>query len=56
MTTNNIYQCPPSIARSVLLAAEPTEAAVGHHFVLKDLARDARTNECTLKKEFKNIC
>lgn len=55
INTNYIYGCPQSVARSVFLALELMEADLSNHVILKDLARNARTNECTLKREFKLI-
>ncbi len=55
INTNCFYGCPPSVARSVFLAAELINADVSIHVVLKDLARNACLNECTLKREFKHI-
>lgn len=59
MKTDNIQACvqayPPSISRSIHNAMELINADVSNHFVLKDLAKNAGTNECTLKKGFKGI-
>ena len=47
--------CPPTVRRSVFSARELINADVSNHILLKDLAHHSGTNECTLKKGFKNI-
>jgi AraC-like DNA-binding protein len=47
--------CPPTVVRSVFSARELINADVSNHIFLKDLARHSGTNECTLKRGFKNI-
>jgi len=50
-----VHVCPPTVARSVFSARELINADVSNHIVLKDLAHHSGTNECTLKRGFKNI-
>jgi AraC-like DNA-binding protein len=47
--------CPPTVVRSVFSAREFINADVSNHIYLKDLAHHSGTNECTLKRGFKNI-
>jgi len=47
--------CPPTVLRSVISARELINADVSNHILLKDLAHHSGTNECTLKRGFKNI-
>jgi AraC-like DNA-binding protein len=46
---------PPTVVRSVFRAREFINADVSNHIYLKDLAHHSGTNECTLKRGFKNI-
>ena len=46
---------PPTVVRSVLSARELIDADVSNHIFLKDLANHSGTNECTLKRGFKDI-
>ena len=41
--------------RAALHARNIISGDISRHLVLKDLARKTTTNECTLKKEFKNL-
>ena len=46
---------PCSIRRSALSAMEFINKDISNHILLKQLANKTGTNECTLKKIFKNI-
>lgn len=50
-----VHVCPPTVTRSVFSARELINADVSNHILLKDLAHHSGTNECTLKRGFKNI-
>jgi len=52
-TPNNLY--PPSILKSICIARNLINEDVGTHMVLRKLAKNAGTNEFTLKKGFKDI-
>lgn len=46
---------PPAVMKSVFDAQELINADVSNHILLKDLAKYSGTNECTLKRAFKNV-
>lgn len=50
-----IHTNPPSVTRSVFNAMKLINEDVSNHIILKELAKAAGTNECTLKKGFKDI-
>jgi len=50
-----VNACPPTVVRSVVIARKLIKADVSNHILLKDLAHHSGTNECTLKRGFKNI-
>jgi AraC-like DNA-binding protein len=50
-----IHVCLPTVARSVFNARELINADVSNHIRIKELAHHSGTNECTLKRGFKNI-
>jgi AraC-like DNA-binding protein len=54
---DNIYLnvWPPSVVKSVFNARKLMNADISNHILLKDLAKCSGTNECTLKRAFKNI-
>lgn len=45
----------PSVIKAVYHAKDFMNADIKHHLKIKKLARQAGTNECTLKKGFKDI-
>lgn len=55
ITTDFIPHGSSLVAQSAFAALELIDRDVSHHFLLKDLARHSGTNECTLKRGFKNI-
>ncbi len=46
---------PLSITRSVFFARKLMNNDISNHIILRELAKNAGTNECTLKKAFKDI-
>lgn len=59
MKTNPVHPAfgnyPPSVIKSVSMAKEIMNADIKDHLVLKSLARRVGTNECTLKRCFKDL-
>ncbi len=51
----NTNKYPFSVTRSALAAMKQINNDISEHIVIKELARLAGTNECTLKKGFKDI-
>lgn len=49
----NYRQCPRIARRAAILARNMMCEDISRHLVLKDLARSAGTNECTLKRGFR---
>ena len=55
VTPANLNKYPSSITSAAIEAMKQINKDLSRHIVIKDLAKNAGTNECTLKKVFKNI-